>query len=65
MDTYYGIISLVPVLVVIITAVISKRALESLLLGTFVAAIIVAGGGWFPLWMDYTFTEIGDSAYAH
>ena len=37
--TTYGLLSLIPVAVVIITAVISKRALESLVLGTFVAAI--------------------------
>ncbi|SDK12765.1 Na+/H+ antiporter NhaC family protein [Natronincola ferrireducens] len=62
MDSY-GIISLVPVVVVIVTAIISKRALESLLLGTFVATIIIAQGDWFNLWMDVTFTEFGDSAY--
>ena len=37
----YGIISLVPVLVVIITAVVTKRAAETLILGTFL------GGGIF------------------
>ena len=59
----YGIISLIPVAVVIITAIISKRALESLLLGTFVAAIILAKTAWWPTWFDYTLKEIGDSAY--
>ena len=41
METY-GIISLLPVLVVIVTAIISKRALEALTLGTIVASIIIA-----------------------
>lgn len=59
----YGIISLIPVAVVIISAVISKRALESLVLGTFVGAILVAKGGWWGTWFDFTLTEIGDSAY--
>jgi len=59
----YGPISLIPVAVVIISAIISKRALESLLLGTFVGAIILAKGGWWGTWFDYTLTEIGDSAY--
>lgn len=60
---YYGIISLIPVAVVIVCAVITKRALESLVLGTFVAAIIIAKGGWWTTWFDFTLTEIGDSAY--
>lgn len=59
----YGIISLLPVAVVIISAIITKRALESLILGTFVAAIILAKGGWWGTWFDYTLKEIGDSAY--
>lgn len=62
METY-GIISLIPVAVVIISAIISKRALESLVLGTFVAAIIIAKGDWWTTWFDYTLAEIGDSAY--
>lgn len=59
----YGAISLIPVLVVIVTAVITKRALESLVLGTFVGAIILAKSAWWGTWFDYTLTEIGDSAY--
>jgi Na+/H+ antiporter NhaC len=59
----YGIISLVPVLVVIITAVVTKRAAESLILGTFVGAVIFAKEAWWGTWFDYTLTEIGDSAY--
>lgn len=62
METY-GIISLIPVLVVIVFAVITKRALESLVLGTFAAAIIIAKSGWWTTWFDFTLTEIGDSAY--
>lgn len=61
MDSY-GLISLIPVLVVIIVAVVTKRALEALLLGTFSAAIILAKGAWWSTWFDYTLTEIGDSA---
>ena len=61
MDSY-GLISLLPVLVVIVAAIITKRALESLILGTFVAAVILAKGAWWSTWFDYTLTEIGDSA---
>jgi Na+/H+ antiporter NhaC len=40
----YGLISLLPILVVIVCAVITKRAAESLLFGTVVAAVIFAVG---------------------
>jgi Na+/H+ antiporter NhaC len=59
----YGIISLLPVSVVIVTAIITKRALESLVLGTFIGAIILAKSAWWGTWFDYSLTEIGDSAY--
>ncbi|MEL7658117.1 MAG: Na+/H+ antiporter NhaC family protein, partial [Bacillota bacterium] len=59
----YGVISLIPVAVVIVTAIITKRALESLVLGTFVGAIIIAKSAWWGTWFDYSLTEIGDSAY--
>lgn len=62
MDSY-GLISLIPVAVVIVTAIITKRALESLILGTFVAAIILSKSGWWGTWFNYTLKEIGDSAY--
>lgn len=62
MDTY-GIISLLPVAVVIVTAIISKRAMESLLFGTFVGAIIFAKGAWWGTWLEYSFNQIGNSAY--
>ncbi len=59
----YGIISLLPVVVVITSAIITKRALESLVLGTFVGAIILAKGAFWGTWFDYTLAEIGNSAY--
>ena len=62
METY-GIISLLPVLVVIVTAIISKRALEALTLGTIVASIIIAKGGWWSTFFTAVQVEIGDSAY--
>ena len=62
MDTY-GIISLIPVAVVIVTAILSKRAMESLVLGTFVAAIIFAKGSWWGTWLEYSYNQIGNSAY--
>ncbi|MCB6992465.1 hypothetical protein LI177_03070 [bacterium 210820-DFI.6.37] len=61
METY-GLLSLIPVAVVIVAAIITKRAAEALILGTFAGAIILAKGAWWGTWFDYTLTEIGDSA---
>jgi Na+/H+ antiporter NhaC len=59
----YGVVSLLPVACVIITAVITRRAVEALLVGTLVGSIIIAGTGFWGQWFDFTLTEIGDSAY--
>lgn len=68
----FGWISLIPVLIVIITALKTKKAAESLLLGTIIAAIIVTiyqgPGGfanvsyWWNLWFDKLLEQIGASA---
>ncbi|MDD6311132.1 MAG: Na+/H+ antiporter NhaC family protein [Firmicutes bacterium] len=58
----YGIISILPVLVVIVTAVITKRALESLFLGTITAAIIIAKAAFWGTWFEHTISEVGANA---
>lgn len=68
-----GAISLIPVTVVIIMAIITKKATESLIVGTFVgAAIFVISKGtatgigvvgeWWNTWFDYLLAQIGNSA---
>jgi Na+/H+ antiporter NhaC len=66
----FGIISLIPVAVVIIVALITKKAAESLFVGTIVAAVILAiglGGRWYTdwwtNWFDTVQAVIGGSAY--
>lgn len=63
MEANYGIISLVPVAVVIITAIISKRALEPLILGSIVGFIILDGYKFVPAYLGATYTTIGENAY--
>lgn len=48
MDGTYGIISLLPVLVLIVVALITKRTFESLLIATLLALVIGYKGDWFP-----------------
>lgn len=45
MNTTYGIISIVPVIVLIAVALITKRTFESLLVATLLALIIGCKGG--------------------
>ena len=48
----YGILTLIPIVVVIGMSLITKRILESLIVGTFITYIIVDGfdfaSGWMP-----------------
>lgn len=53
---HYGILSLIPAAVVIVTALLSRRTLEPLLLGSVVGYIILAGTGFFSAWLDAVYT---------
>lgn len=59
----YGLISLVPVLVVIVSAIITKRALEPLILGTLVGFIILAKENFVVAYLDSLYGELGESSY--
>lgn len=61
--TDYGLISLVPVLVVIVSAIITKRALEPLILGTLVGFIILAKENFVVAYLDSLYGELGESSY--
>lgn len=62
MDVSYGALSLIPVTVVIITAIITKRALEPLLLGSFVGFFILAKESFLFAYLDALYFELGNSA---
>lgn len=59
----YGILTLVPVLLVIVFALKTKRTLESLILGTLCTYIITDGWGFAQGWMDAFFRVATD--YSH
>lgn len=62
MESNYGLISLIPVAVVIIVAIVSKRCLGALLCGTFAAAIILYKTSFWSQWFEHMTGEIGNSA---
>ena len=51
----YGILTLIPIVVVIGMSLITKRILESLIVGTFITYIIVDGFDFASGWMDAFF----------
>ena len=53
---HYGALSLIPAVVVIITALMTKRTLEPLLLGSVIGYIILAGKGFFSAWLDAVYS---------
>lgn len=63
MEGTYGLISVLPVFVVIVTAVITKRAVEPLLLGTLVGYVIIAKQNFLTAYLDSLYTELGESGY--
>lgn len=63
MDATYGVISLLPVAVVIITAIITKRAVEPLILGTLVGYVIIAKEGFLNAYLNSLYVELGESGY--
>lgn len=45
----YGALCLLPAIVVIITAMVTKRSLEALVLGVIAGCIIIEGGNFYQL----------------
>lgn len=56
----YGVLSIVPALVVIIFALATRRTFEALILGTFSAYIIIDGFGFISSWLDTLFVVLTD-----
>ena len=52
MDGTYGFISVVPVIVLIVVTLLTKRTFESLLLATVLAMIIGYRGEWFTAFIN-------------
>ncbi|MEG1929888.1 MAG: Na+/H+ antiporter NhaC family protein [Anaerovorax sp.] len=63
MEATYGLVSLLPVTVVIISAIITRRALEPLLLGALVGFFILAKENFVVAYLGALYAELGTSAY--
>lgn len=59
----YGLLSLLPVTAVIVTAIITKRALEPLIIGTLIGFFILDGQNFVFSYLDSLYLELGESAY--
>ena len=56
----YGVLSILPALIVIIFALLTKKTLEALLLGTLSTYIIMYGFGFGSKWSEAFFTSAGN-----
>lgn len=61
---HFGALSLIPALVVIVTALLTRRTLEPLLLGSIVGFIILEGTGFFYAWLDAVYVVMMDATTA-
>lgn len=58
---HYGALSLIPAAVVIVTALLTKRTFESMLLGSIIGFIILDGIGFFTSFLDAVYTVMMDA----
>lgn len=63
MESTYGFVSLIPVAVVIITAIITRRALEPLILGGLVGFVILSKQMFVASYLGALYEVIGENAY--
>ena len=56
----YGVLSILPALIVIIFALLTKKTLEALLLGTLSTYIIMYGFGFGSKWSEAFFAAAGN-----
>ena len=59
----YGVLSILPAMIVIIFALLTKKTLEALLLGTLSTYIIMYGFGFGSKWSEAFFTAAGNPEY--
>lgn len=59
----YGILSLLPVAVVILLVFLTKRTTISLLAGTLVGAVMLYGGGFAKPWVDIIYGVLGSDLW--
>lgn len=56
----YGLVSVVPVVILILFALKTRRTFEALIIGTFVTYIIIEGPGFLTAWIDTLFGVLTD-----
>lgn len=60
MEETYGILSLLPIAVVVISAIITKKVIEPLILGTVIGAILLYGLSFFQNWVGDLLATMSD-----
>lgn len=60
MEETYGLLSLLPIIVVVITAIITQKVIEPLIIGTVIGAVLLHGTSFFPEWVDSLLETMSD-----
>lgn len=60
---HFGILSIIPVVIVIIIAVITKRTIMALIIGGIIGAIIAYGKGFITPWVDALYGGLSDGTW--
>ena len=59
----FGFLSVVPIIIVIVLAVLTKRTMASLIIGSIIASIIAYGTGFFGPWVDALYAGLADGVW--
>lgn len=59
-ESNFGIVSLIPIIVVVVLAIVTKRVIEPLLFGTLIGFIILSGTSFFGDWVQGIMATIVD-----
>jgi Na+/H+ antiporter NhaC len=59
-DETYGVLSLLPIAVVVIFAIITRKVIEPLIIGTVVGALLLYGVSFFPNWVGDLLATMSD-----
>lgn len=59
-DETYGILSLLPILVIVVAAIVTKKVIEPLVIGTIIGAILLHGFSFFPNWVEALLETMSD-----
>ncbi|HHY13369.1 MAG TPA: hypothetical protein GX526_01810, partial [Thermoanaerobacterales bacterium] len=65
MDANFGFLSVVPIIILLILAIKTRKVLESVVVASILTYIIAFKGSFFVEWVDGIYTVIGGDTYIY